>query len=104
MISILIFTFYIINQISIFIQHLTRLVFWILVIKSNLTEVSEQPRGETPALNVMMVRDQRHADVSKQRMLLEDVDVAPLQGAAYITWLVNVLHRELNCNKNASFI
>ena len=65
-ISILIFTFYIINQISIFIEHLTRLVVWILVIKSNLTEVSEQPRGETPALNVMAIRDQRHANVSKQ--------------------------------------
>ena len=67
-ISILIFTFYIINQISIFIQHLTRLVFWILVIESNLTEVSEQPRDETPTLNVMA--------------LLVDVDVAPPQGAA----------------------
>ena len=74
--------FYIINQISIFIQHLTRLVFWILVIKSNLTEVSEQPRSETPALNVMAIHDQRHANVSKQRTLLEDVDVAPPQVAA----------------------
>ena len=61
------FTFYIINKISIFIQHLTLLVFWILVIKSNLTEVSEQPRGETTALNVIVIRDQRHANVSKQR-------------------------------------
>ena len=81
-ISILIFTFYITNQISTFIQHLTRLVFRILVIESNLTEVSEQPRGETPVLNVMAIRDQRHANVSKQKALLVDVDVAPPQGAA----------------------
>ena len=65
-----------------FIQHLIRLVFWILVIKLNLTEVSEQPRGKTPTLNVMVIRDQRHANVSKQRTLLEDVDVAPPQGTA----------------------
>ena len=81
-ISVLILTFYINNQISIFIQHLTQLVFWILVIKSNLTEVSEQSRGETPARNVMAVHDQSHANVSKQRTLLVDVDVTPLQGAA----------------------
>ena len=58
------------------------LVFWILVIKSNLTEVLEQPRGETPVLNVMAIRDQRRANVSKQRTLLLDVDVALPQGAA----------------------
>ena len=81
-ISILIFTFYIIDQKSIFILHLTWLIFWILVIKSNLTEVSEQPRGETPAFNVIAIRDQRHVNVGKQRTLLEDVDVAPPQGAA----------------------
>ena len=81
-ISILIFKFYIFNQISIFIQHLTRLVFWILVIKSNLAKLSEQPRGETPVFNIMAICDQRHANVSKQRTLLEDVDVAPPQGAA----------------------
>ena len=82
MISILIFTFYFINQISIFIQHLTRLVVWILVIKSGTAEVSEQPRGETQAFNVMAIRDKCHSNVSKQRTLLVDVDVAPPQGAA----------------------
>ena len=81
-ISIIIFTFYIINQISIFIQHLTPLVFWILVIKSNLTEISEQPRGEILALNVLAIRNKHHANVSKQKTLLEDVDVAPPQRAA----------------------
>ena len=81
-ISMFMFTFYIIIQLSIFIQHLTRLVFYISVIKSSLTEVSEQPRDETPALNVMEIRDQRHANVNKQRMLLVDVEVAPPKGAA----------------------
>ena len=41
----------------------------------------EQPRGGTPMLNVMAICDQ----VSKQRMLLADVDVASPHGAAYIT-------------------
>ena len=76
-ISILIFAFYIISLLSIFIKHLTRVAFWILVIKSNLNEVSEQPRGKTPALNVMEIYDQGHANVSKQRTLLVDVEVAP---------------------------
>ena len=45
--------------------------------KCYLTEVLEQPRGGTPALKIMAIRDQRHENVSKQRMLLTDVDVAP---------------------------
>ena len=44
-----------------------RLVFLIYEIKYCLTEVLEQPGGGTPALNVMAIRDQRHANVSKQR-------------------------------------
>ena len=75
MISIFIFTFYIINQISFIIKHLTGLVFLIFTFKSNLTEVLQQLGGGTPELNVMAIRDQRHANVSKQRKLLADVDV-----------------------------
>ena len=75
-ISILIFTFYIINQISIIIKHLTELIFQILTIILYLTEVLyKQPGGGTPALNVMVIRDQRHANASKQRTLLADVDI-----------------------------
>ena len=44
--------------------------------KPNLTEVSEQPRGGTPAFNVKAICDQRHTNISKQRTLLVDVDVA----------------------------
>ena len=38
--------------------------------------VLEQPGGGTPALNVMAIRDQRHANVSQQRTLLADADVS----------------------------
>ena len=60
-------------------------------------EVLEQPGGWTPTINVMAMSDQRHKSVSKQRMLLADVDVAPL-------WLLNAFHWEMNCNKTVSFI
>ena len=76
-ISILIFTFYIINHISIIIKHLTGLGFRIFRIKSYVTEVLEEPRGGTPA---QRHGDQRHSKVSKQRTLLADVDIAPPQG------------------------
>ena len=84
-ISILMFTFYIINQIFIIILYQIRLVFLILEIKyclteikfKNVLEVLEQSRGRTPALNVVAIRDQRNTNVSKQRTLLADVDVAP---------------------------
>ena len=73
MISILIFTFYIISQICIIILYQIRL-FLIFEIKYCLTEVFEQPGGGTPALNVTAIRDQRHANVSKQRTLLADAE------------------------------
>ena len=83
MISILIVTliFYIINQICIII------LYQILIfgIKYCLTEVLEPPGGGTPAPNVMAIHDQRHANVSKQRTLLADADVAPHHGSAPIT-------------------
>ena len=82
MISILIFTFYIINQVSIFNFHITRLVLQIFLIKSDITEVSEQPKCQLSALNVMTIRDQRRANVSKQTTLLAGDDVAPPIGAA----------------------
>ena len=84
MISILTFTFYIINQICIIIPYQIRLVFLIFGIKYCLTEVLDQPGGGTPALNVMAIRDQRHANVSTQRPLLADADVAPPHGSAPI--------------------
>ena len=74
MISILIFTFYIINQICFIILYQIWLVFLIFEIKHCLTEVLEQPGGGTPALNVTAICDQRHANVSKQRTLLADAE------------------------------
>ena len=85
MISILIFTIYIIYQICFIILFQIRLVFLVSEIKYCLTEVLEQPGGGSPALNVMAIRDQRHANVSKQRTLLADADVAPHHGSAPIT-------------------
>ena len=79
MISVLIFTFYIINQISIIILQPIRIVFLIFKIKYCLTDLLEQPEEE---LNVMTIRGQRHANVSKQTTLLADVDVAPPYGTA----------------------
>ena len=85
MISILIFTFYIINQICIIVLYQIRLVFLIFEIRYCLTEVLEQPGAGTPALNVMAIRDQLHTKVSKQRTLLADADVAPHHGSVPIT-------------------
>ena len=82
MVSILTFTFYIINQLSIIILHPIWLVFNIFKIKYCLPEVLEQPGGGNPVFNVMLIHDQSHANVSKQRTLLADVDVAPPHGAA----------------------
>ena len=53
MISILIFIFYIINQICFIILYQIRLVFLIFEIKYCLTEVLEQPGDGIPTLNVM---------------------------------------------------
>ena len=64
------FTFYILNLISIIILHPIRLVFLIFRIKYCHMEVLEQP-----ALKVTTIRDQSHANVSKQRKLLADIDM-----------------------------
>ena len=58
------------------------LVFIMFKIKCCLTEVLEQPGGGSRAFNVMVIRNQRHANVSKQRTLLADVDVATSHDAA----------------------
>ena len=75
----LIFTFYIISQVSILNFHLTWLVFRISGIKAGITEVSEQSKRQISALNVIAIRDQRHANVSKQTTVWDGVDVGPLQ-------------------------
>ena len=80
MISIPIFTFDIINLKCIFILYQIRLVFLIFEIKYCLTEALEKPGGGTPALSAMAICDQRHANVSEQKTLLTDADVAPHHG------------------------
>ena len=81
-ISSLVLAFYIINQVSIFHFHITRLVLQKFCIKSDITEVLEQPKCQLSAPNVMVICDQRHANVSKQTTLLTGDDVAPLIGMA----------------------
>ena len=71
-----------INQISIIILRQVRLVFLIFKIKYCLMEILEQTGGRTPALNVMVIHDQCHANVGTQITLLADVNVAPPHGTA----------------------
>ena len=80
--SILIFTFYIINQIYLIIFHPNSLVIlekWNIL---SVTEVLEQPVNESPVHNVVAIREWRHTNVDKQRKILVDVDVTPPRGAA----------------------
>ena len=76
---LLIFTFYIISQVSIFNFHLTWLVFQIFWIKSNIKEDLEWPKRQISVLSFMATRVQCHANFSKQETLLDGVDVGPLK-------------------------
>ena len=81
-ISILIFTFYIINQIYLIIFQPNSLVIlekWNIL---SVTEVLEQPANESFVRNVVAIREWRHTNVDKQRKILGDVDVTPPRGAA----------------------
>ena len=82
MVSIPLLTFYIINQLPIIILRSIWLVIIIFKIKYCQTEVLKQPRDGSHAFNVMVICNQRHANVSKQRTLLADVDVVSSHGAA----------------------
>ena len=68
-----------------FILYQIRLVFLIFEIKILPNGGLGTARGDTPALNVIAIRDQRHANVSKQRTLLANADVGPPHGSAAIT-------------------
>ena len=79
-ISIVIFTFYIINQIYLIIFHPTPSF---IVIKWNIsfvTELLEQPGSETWEHNVVAMRGWRQANVDKQIRLLAEVEVTPPRG------------------------
>ena len=47
---------------------------------SFVTEVMEQPGSETHEHNAVAIRERNHTNVDKQRMLLDDSDVAPPRG------------------------
>ena len=67
-IFLVIFTFYIINQVSIFDFHITRLVLQIFRIKSDITEVSEQPNASFHRLTSgRYVINVTQTSVNKQR-------------------------------------
>ena len=72
---------------SIIILHPVMLVLLIFRFNYGQTEGLEQPGDSTPALNAMAI-------------------LPRLMPWRYVTDVrkVNVLHREINCNKNASFI
>ena len=70
-ISIFIFTFYIINQVSIFDFHITIIISFCRYFELNLS-----------VLIVMAIYDQRLANISKQTMLQAGYDIAPPIGAA----------------------
>ena len=95
---------YIIYQIYLIIFHPNSLVIlekWNILF---VTEVLEQPANESPVHNVVTIREWRHANADKQRKLLADGDVTPPRGAALTTWLLNVLHREMQATRNYGFI
>ena len=96
-------TFDIISQISIIILHPTRLVFLIFRIIYCLTDVLEQPRAETPELNVMAIQTNiMQRSVSKERYWLMSTLLHSTEWPR--SWLANLFHQEMNCNKYASFI
>ena len=74
---LLIFIFYIVCQVSIFVFHITRLVFWIFQIILDITEGWEQPKRQIPVFNVMTIHARRQINVRKQTMLLDRADVGP---------------------------
>ena len=81
-ISILIFTFYIINLIYLIIFHPNSLVIlekWNILF---VTEVLEQTANESTVHDVVAIREWRHTNADKQRKLLVDIDVTPPRGAA----------------------
>ena len=97
---LLIFTFYIIRQVTIFNFYLTWQVFQIFWIKSNITEGLEQPKRQILTLNVMAIRVQRHANVSKQATLLDGVDVTTLKWRVYGCGLNRFVHEGMNTISN----
>ena len=58
------------------------LVSIIFRIKYCLTKVLEQQGGGTPVLNVMVILEQHHANISKQRRIFADINIAPPHGMA----------------------
>ena len=56
----------------------------------------EQPKRQISALNVMAIRVQRHANVSKQATLLDGLDVSPLKWRVCGSGLNRFIHEGMN--------
>ena len=60
----------------------------------------EQPKRQISALNVMAIRVQRHANVSKQPTLLDGLDVSPLKWRVSGCGLNRFVHEGMNYISN----
>ena len=56
----------------------------------------EQPKHKISALNVMTIRVQRHANVSKQATILDGLDVSPLKWRVCGCGLNRFVHEGMN--------
>ena len=56
----------------------------------------EQSKRQIPALNVMAIRVQRHANVSEQATLLDGLDVSPLKWRVCGCGLNRFVHEGMN--------
>ena len=72
-------------------------------IKSDMNIILEQPKRQIFEINVMAIRDQRHANKSKQTTSMVGFDVAPPMCVASIS-CDNVFHWEINNIKKDTFI
>ena len=88
------------NQIYLIIFHPTPSVILIKWNISSVTEVLEQPGGETCEHKVVAICEWCHANIDIQRALLADVDVTLPRDA----WHFNALHREMQAARNVGFI
>ena len=56
----------------------------------------EQPKRQISALDVMTIRVQRHANVSKQATLLDGLGVSPLKWRVFGCGLNRLVHEGMN--------
>ena len=90
-----IFTFYIINIVSVFYFQNTFANFQVILHSIRHGGVSEQPNRLNFALNAIAIRDRRRTNMSIQTTSLPGIDVAPAMGVAYGHLTSECFHREM---------